>query len=722
MSKLACALVSLLLLLFAISAPGIDFTRGVLLDIPDEIAEKQFGKLPPVDPIAKAALDQAQLFTGDTLKLLVVLVEWSNRPGTYPKSVFNGFFFSRDSFPGGSVADFFYENSHGRLTVTGQVVGWINAGNYTPYFDFENLLPDLDLAVDYSQFDGDGDGAVDAVAFVRSGTGKEDTGDETDIWSYAMIYGDGWGIGPWDGMYVEQWFTSPEERPLKIPTCPAIVSMTDTLSRIGVCCHELTHDLGMPDMYDYDAKLSVNTFDTPGDSNDHPVVSWCLMGYGGYGLLGHGLETPVHLCGWMKYKLGWSDEVVLENGTFENIVVKSHETNADSSLYIVPIDGSDEYFILEFRDPHSSAKFDKTDKDFSAYLCPEVSFGADTLDGGLLVTHVHDGLGAYWWRINSGWPDYPHYTVAVVDMGYNPSQDAWSNPEGHVTDSAQWWYPYETRRAAALNPDVTGQEILGPATYPSSAGYYGESGIVIRVDSIVGERLYAYVHNPNLSDGDGDGVSDFSDNCPGRFNPTQEDVDLDAIGDSCDNCMFVSNPGQEDSDGDDIGDPCDNCPYYYNPNQADDDGDNVGNSCDNCRYLPNPDQADIDGDDVGNLCDNCLTEPNASQYDDDGDGVGDVCDNCPDDYNPDQADSNGNDVGDACDWICGDANGSRDLVDIDDIVYLIGYVFGGGPAPTPIESGDVDCSGGDVPVDIDDIVYLIQYVFAGGPSPCLYCE
>ncbi len=64
--------------------------------------------------------------------------------------------------------------------------------------------------------------------------------------------------------------------------------------------------------------------------------------------------------------------------------------------------------------------------------------------------------------------------------------------------------------------------------------------------------------------------------------------------------------------------------------------------------------------------------------------------------------------------LCGDADASGG-VDIDDIVYLIAYIFSGGPPPEPLEVGDVDCSGG---VDIDDVVYLIAYVFSGGPVPC----
>ena len=62
----------------------------------------------------------------------------------------------------------------------------------------------------------------------------------------------------------------------------------------------------------------------------------------------------------------------------------------------------------------------------------------------------------------------------------------------------------------------------------------------------------------------------------------------------------------------------------------------------------------------------------------------------------------------------GDVDGSGG-VDIDDIVYLIAYVFQGGPEPQPLQSGDVNCSGG---TDIDDIVYLIAYVFQGGYAPC----
>lgn len=67
--------------------------------------------------------------------------------------------------------------------------------------------------------------------------------------------------------------------------------------------------------------------------------------------------------------------------------------------------------------------------------------------------------------------------------------------------------------------------------------------------------------------------------------------------------------------------------------------------------------------------------------------------------------------------LCGDVNGSG-AYDIDDVVYLLQYIFASGPGPDPTITGDVDCSGY---IDIDDVVYLIYALFTGGPGPCANC-
>ncbi len=63
---------------------------------------------------------------------------------------------------------------------------------------------------------------------------------------------------------------------------------------------------------------------------------------------------------------------------------------------------------------------------------------------------------------------------------------------------------------------------------------------------------------------------------------------------------------------------------------------------------------------------------------------------------------------------CGDVD-VNDIVNISDAVYLINYIFSGGPPPAPLAAGDVNLS---ELITISDAVYLINYIFAGGPAPC----
>jgi hypothetical protein len=63
----------------------------------------------------------------------------------------------------------------------------------------------------------------------------------------------------------------------------------------------------------------------------------------------------------------------------------------------------------------------------------------------------------------------------------------------------------------------------------------------------------------------------------------------------------------------------------------------------------------------------------------------------------------------------GDANYDA-TVNVGDAVYLIDYVFKGGPDPIPvIESGDANCSGS---INVADAVTIVDYIFHDGPEPC----
>jgi C1A family cysteine protease len=64
-------------------------------------------------------------------------------------------------------------------------------------------------------------------------------------------------------------------------------------------------------------------------------------------------------------------------------------------------------------------------------------------------------------------------------------------------------------------------------------------------------------------------------------------------------------------------------------------------------------------------------------------------------------------------YIRGDVNGDS-KISVSDVVYIINYLFKGGPVPVPQEAGDANCDG---PINVSDVIYLINYLFKGGPEP-----
>lgn len=73
----------------------------------------------------------------------------------------------------------------------------------------------------------------------------------------------------------------------------------------------------------------------------------------------------------------------------------------------------------------------------------------------------------------------------------------------------------------------------------------------------------------------------------------------------------------------------------------------------------------------------------------------------------------------ACDCVPGDPNDDGTF-NVGDAVYIITYIFRGGPAPVPYQTcnGDTNC---DCKVNIGDAVYMIWWIFQNGPRPCT-CE
>jgi immune inhibitor A len=92
------------------------------------------------------------------------------------------------------------------------------------------LLQRADEDVDYSQYDNDDNGVVEALFVVHAGLGAEVTGSVNDIWSHSAGVPEGLEL---DGMRFAYYAMEPED------------------GLVGVFGHELGHSFfGLPDLYD----------------------------------------------------------------------------------------------------------------------------------------------------------------------------------------------------------------------------------------------------------------------------------------------------------------------------------------------------------------------------------------------------------------------------------------------------------------------------------------
>jgi len=354
----------------------------------------------------------------------VLCINYSDTTTTYTPALVQASLFGDI---GNTMRTYYSQASYDLFSVNAGVPGaggWYTAANPhgTYQYDAGSLLREAvqqaDAAgFDFSQYDNDGDGYVDAVALVHQGSGTETGGDDgTEIWSHSS------GISPPeptnDGVQVAAYITMPERFPL---------SWGGQQSTVGVFCHEYGHALGLPDFYDYG-----------GDSAG--LGGWSLMAGGSWngGVLPG--DTPAGLDAWSRVYEGWVTPIA---PTDDVIGASVPQVNTNPVIYKLPVHataGEQEYFLVENR---QQVGFDLyiPGNGLCIYHCDDNVYGNDNQwYPGLDPTNHYqvaleqaDGLWDMEYYNNSGDGADPYSgATAIFDPTSTPDSEPYGGPPAYV--------------------------------------------------------------------------------------------------------------------------------------------------------------------------------------------------------------------------------------------------------------------------------------------------
>ena len=295
----------------------------------------------------KRMLRKAQasnVFQG-TKKGLIILVQFtdskfkSGHDLALYKRIANEVNYSDNNFRG-SIKDYFKVQSHGQFELDFDVAGICQLQHPYAYYGKNNSQEEdvkagqmvaeaclwaHEQGFDFSKYDWNGDGEVDQVFVLYAGHGEASYKDANTVWPHmfylsASDYGKPLSL---DGVTVDTY------------ACSSELNGDGNLDGIGTFCHEFSHCMGFPDLYDtsYAGWFGMGDFDLM-CSGSYNGDSKCPAGYSAY-------EKAE--CGWLTLK----DMTNIEQ---ETSIAGVQSMSADGDAYIIKNKGhEDEYYILENR-------------------------------------------------------------------------------------------------------------------------------------------------------------------------------------------------------------------------------------------------------------------------------------------------------------------------------------------------------------------------------------
>lgn len=232
----------------------------------------------------------------------------------------------------GSVRDYFYDNSNGIFIPQFDVVGPINV-NYSVdqgYYQATSILlaaaKSANSQVDYSQYDVNNDGYVDLIYFiVADSPSSSDPSHPNHLWPHRSAFGG--SLSTYDGKKFRDYACSAEY---------IYDKNSGIFDGIGTICHEFSHVLGLPDLYDTNEGN-----DAAQGEAQHPG-EWDLMAGGNYQ---NYARTPVAYSLYDRYSTGFANyQIINGEGDYE-----LNPIGTTGEGYILKTPQNKEMFLIENR-------------------------------------------------------------------------------------------------------------------------------------------------------------------------------------------------------------------------------------------------------------------------------------------------------------------------------------------------------------------------------------
>ena len=329
----------------------------------------------PYQLIDNSPIPNLQLTRSDTFHVPLILVEFPDANAIYQSSQLDSMMnqegYTHLNYENtGSFRDFYQEISYGQFLPVADISRWFTAANNHDYYGYNNgyqrvrqlvrdMVDSLEMSgFDWTKYDNDGDGYVDALTLIHQGPGAEE-GDQTNIWSHK------WNLGnlavTYDNVTIDSYNMNPEIQ-------------NGNIVAIGVLAHEFGHSLGLPDLYDTD-------YSSTG------AGKLSLMASGSWGTSGNTPWYPSSMVGWIKNELGWVDIIQIEDDQTNVSIEQSYSSNLIYRVNHSQVE--EEYWLIENRQ----------------------KIGSDTLitTPGLTIWHINDNIAQGWSPNN----DEPYYGVGL---------------------------------------------------------------------------------------------------------------------------------------------------------------------------------------------------------------------------------------------------------------------------------------------------------------------